>query len=80
MTEHSEFKVGDRVYCKMRKKHGFITRTTTFGLSKTKSLGVQWDDKTRDVIIGEDKCCMLKCCNECDEMEMDDMGMKMDKH
>lgn len=64
-----DFKVGDRVYCKMRKKHGFVTRTTALGLSKTKSLGIQWDDKTRDVIVGKESCCGLECCNECDHTD-----------
>ena len=56
---HMDLKVGDQIYCGMRKLRGFVTRTDALGLHTTKAIGIQWENGKRDVIFGEKACCML---------------------
>lgn len=65
------FNVGDEIYCEKKKMRGFITRLNALGLSKCEAVGVQWEDKTRETIIGSECCNHLtvtkacKCDDDC---------------
>lgn len=63
MEMEMNFKIGDKVYCDSRKMYGHITRVNPLGLVKSKALGVQWDNKCRDIIFGNEKCCKLQKVN-----------------
>ena len=54
-----DIKVGDRVYCDTKKKHGFVCRLNPLGLIKKFGIGVHWDDKSREAIFGLEECCKL---------------------
>jgi hypothetical protein len=56
---HTDLKVGDRVFCKINKMYGFVTRLSAFGIKKQETLGIQWDNKIRTIIFGHENCCNL---------------------
>lgn len=49
----SDFKVGDQVFSEMKKLRGFVTRTNALGLSKTLTVGVHFEDNTRETFFGK---------------------------
>lgn len=49
-----DFKVGDQIKCNKRNMVGFVTRLNALGLSKKRSIGIQWVNGKRDTIIGID--------------------------
>ena len=57
--DHMDLKVGDQIYCGMRKLRGFVTRMNALGLKNSTAIGVQWENGKRDVIFGDKECCKL---------------------
>lgn len=48
-----EFKVGDQVFSETKKLRGFVTRTNALGLSKTQTVGVHFENNTRETFFGK---------------------------
>lgn len=62
---HNDFQVGDKVFCEQKKLYGFISKLSAYGLEKTKSLTVHWENNSRDIFIGETECVSLLRKCEC---------------
>jgi hypothetical protein len=46
--------IGDRIYCPKEDKYGFVTRKQAFGIVKSEAIGIQWDNKQRTFLFGND--------------------------
>jgi hypothetical protein len=46
--------IGDRIYYPKEDKYGFVTRKQAFGIVKSEAVGIQWDNKQRTILFGND--------------------------